>query len=641
MRTFLKWLAASCAAVVLMGIFFTLYSRFLVDYSLESLETAGRIAERTSATSSSLQVYRSLMQNALLDEAAQENLDIRNLAYLEMASRSATEDTQGDFRDRYKFYLGEVKNQKKQDRTVFLKGLDKVYGLARNLTAYLSYLWSYIQGRGQPRRHEQALDLTSAVLLSQAEAGEKQGDWDRAVSLYEKYLERNPESANAGYVSITLAGVKVKQKKWTDAVEILNRTRKAFAGQEEQQIAESLLRRIDTLKQQWQELEKTKAELAIETDPARIEKLRFKLALLFLRVERFKEAQTYLNQLTQTSDKNLKVKARFYLGWTYKLMQQYDISADVLSVLAEDTSLDDELRNGIKAELADIHYQKGDNAAALKGYHSLAGEGCVEGNSPKTADKAWVGLAELEQSFLYFNLGDDVTAGEKMGCLAGVYKGNAAFSQLEGVTQDAARTDFHAVAFANLQKGRVEQAREFFLRNQAQEPGEYLNYSGMAMVHILSANLNEAEKAARRGYQLKPTEFSSAVMGYVLAFENKPDQAIAFYLQSLELDAEYIPSRFNLTCLYLKGRQYREALKHLLELERRFVDSKSLLYSKVLNNLGCALWWLGKEEDALRRFKRAIEITPGYVDAELNLKQIRLDRAPQPVTVPQILNVDG
>ena len=70
-------------------------------------------------------------------------------------------------------------------------------------------------------------------------------------------------------------------------------------------------------------------------------------------------------------------------------------------------------------------------------------------------------------------------------------------------------------------------------------------------------------------------------------------------------------------------------------------DKESLFYSKVLNNLGCALWWLGKEDEAIGRMEQAVKITPGYVDAELNLKQIRLERVPQPVTVPQLLHAKG
>jgi len=641
-RTFLKWLAAIFVAVVLMGAFFALYSHFLVDYSLESLETAGRLAERESATtsSSSMQVYRRLMHNVLLDEASQENADLSNLAFLQLASRSAAEEAQGDYRSRYKFYLSEVQQGKSENRFLLLRGVDRLYRWIEKINGYVAYFWNYFRGKLTAKR-EVVLDLTSAVLLSQAEASEKNGDLDRSVSLYEKYLERNVDNADSGYITITLAGIKVKQKKWQDAAVLLKQTSRGFAGQEEARIADDLLHRIDVLKTQWQELEKIERELARETQPGRVGKLKFKLGLLNLRLERFSEAQSYLEQLKEVEDKDLQLKARFYLGWIYKLQQKYDVSAEILSVLADDPQIDDELRNGIKAELADIYYQKGDEKASLEQYRSIAGDGCLEIKGNEASGQAWVGLAELEKSFLYYNVGDGIKAGESIGCVVNSFQGALALAEIQGAGQGGSPANPQLSAFVNLQKGRVEQARELFERNQSQEPGNYLNYSGLAMVEVLTSKLAEAEKVARTGYRLQKTEYSAAVLGYVMAFQNQSAPAIAFYLQAVEMKPDYFPARFNLACLYLKTRQYREALKHLLELERSMPDKESLLYSKVLNNLGCALWWLGKEDEAIARMQQAVKVTPGYVDAELNLKQIRLERVPQPVTVPQLLQIEG
>jgi len=643
-RTFLKWLAAILAVVVLMGGFFALYSHFLVDYSLESLETAGRLAERSSVStsSSSMQVYRRLMQNVLLDEAAQENADLRNLAFIQLASRSAAEEAQGDYRSRYKFYLSEVQQEKKQDRSFLLRVVDKFYRWIEKIAGYVTYLLNHGQGKLVPK-HETALDLTSAVLLSQAEASEKSGDLDRSVSLYEKYLERNSNDADSGFITITLAGIKVKQRKWQDAAVLLKNTSQGFAGQEESRIAADLLRRIDTLKGQWQELEKMERVLARETQPEMIGKLKFKLGLLNLRLERFTEAQNYLGQLKNVEDRDLQLKARFYLGWIYKLQQKYDVSAEILSVLADDPQIDEELRNGIKVELADIYYQKGNEKASLEQYLSISGDDCkdeIKGGEAASGN-AWTGIADLEKSYLYYNGGDEVKAEESIGCLIKAVQEEHNFAEIQEASKSSSGDNIQLTAFANLQKGRIEQARELFARGQVQNPDDYLNYSGLAMVNLLSANVEDAQTAARQGYQLKKTEYSASMLGYVMAFQNKVEPAIAFYIQAIELKPSYLPSRFNLACLYLKTRQYREALKHLLELERSLPDKESLLYSKVLNNLGCALWWLGKEDEAVSRLERSIQVTPGYVDAILNLKQIRLERVPQPVTVPQQLHVEG
>lgn len=642
MQTFLRWLAAIFAVAILMGGFFALYSHFLVDYSLESLETAGRLAERGSVTTSATgkQVYRQLMQNVLLDEAAKEDADLRNLAFIQLATRSGADDAQGDYRSRYKFYLSEVQQEKNKKRFFLLRAIDLLHRQIEKVRGYAAYFWSYVRGKLTVKK-EVALDLTSAVLLSQAEASEKTGDFDRSVSLYEKYLERNPDDADSGYIRITLAGIKVKQKKWQDAEVLLRRTRRSFAGQEESRIADDLLHRIEILKAQWQELEKTERDLAQETQIRRTHQLKFKLGLINLRLERFDEAKGFLGQLDAIQDKDLQLKARFYLGWIHKLQQDYGVSEEILSVLADDPLIDEELRNGIKAELADIYYRQGDEKSSLQQYHSIAGDHCNEVNGESVLGQAWVGLAELEKSFLYYNVGDQVKAGESIGCLTDSYKGQSSLVEIQKASETGEGENIQLTAFVNLQRGRVEQARQLFERSKAQEPDNYLNYSGLAMVDVLSSNLDAAQKSAQRGYQMKKTEYSASVLGYIMAFQNDPRAAIAFYLQAMEMNSSYFSARFNLASLYLKTRQYREALKHLLELERSMPDKESLMYSKVLNNLGCALWWVGKEDEAVARLELAMRVTPGYVDAELNLKQIRLERIPQPVTVPQRIQVEG
>ncbi len=644
MKTFIKWLGAGVTLFILMFLFFTVYSKFLVDYSLDSLQMVNRLAERPSrAVASSRQVYRNLMRNIVQEEASRENLNIHNLAYLEMASRSTSEEGQGDFRSRYKFYTSQVLRSKQESRRLVLRVLDYLYHWIENIRSYSVSLWNYVTGyfNAKPVEKQRALDLTSAILLSQAEAAEKKGDWERAISLYSKYLERNPNSVDAGYITISMANIRVRQKQWDTAAEILARVRLNFAGQEEAQIAENLTREMGILKHQWNEIDRLKKEVEAEMNSVRREKLHFRLGLTYIRVGNFDEAERYFKTLEGTSDKGLQIKGRFYLGWIYKLQQKFSVSVDILKVLSEDARLDEDLRAGVTAQLADVLYQKGDIAASLQHYRNISGEACHAAAGKEVANKAWIGLSELEQSYLYFNRGDPVKSSEQMGCLRGIYPGDEAISKLSAAAKDLKATKIYESAFSSLQKGQIELARDLFQRGIQQEPGNYINYSGLAMVSILSGDLQQAEKMALKGYEIKATEYSASMVGYVLAFQNRTDEAITYYLQALEMNPDYVPARFNLPCLYLKKGDYRAALKHLLEMERRLMDSTSLLRSKVLNNLGCALWWLGKEEDAVRRFEKAVVITPGYVEAELNLKQIKLDRVPQPTMVPQIVNVEG
>ena len=643
MKTILKWLALVIGAVGVIVVAFSLYSRFLVDASLESLQMAGRVAERSQALSSqtSLHVYRNLMQSLMFEEAARSSGDMKNLVMLEMATRSASEQGQGDFQSRYKFYLSEVSRDKTSQRSWALRGLDRMARVVASFQNSAQAMLGYVSRRGAGAvKKAPVKDLTSAVLLSQAETSEKKGELGRAVELYTKYLERNPLGADSGYVSISLAHVYLKQRKWQEARELLNRVQADFAGGDEVAIAQTLERRINAMKKQSDEIAALKEALAKSGNVVQKENIRYDLGLKFLAAADLKGAKEQFQILEGAQQADRRTRARFYLGWIFKLENQYEVSAKILQLLAGEAGIDESLKKGALAELADIRYRQGDEKASLENYRKISPEGCGEGDAKDISRRAWTGLAELEQSYIYFSRGDGVQAGQKIGCLVAALGTSSTLEGLQGYAKAGKALDIQSSAFDSLRHGRIEQAGDLFTRGIQQNPEDYRGYSGLAMVHILRAELPEAEKEALRGYQLKSTEYSASVMGYLAAFRNDPDKAIAFYLQALERNPNYVPGRFNLACLYLKKRDYREALKHLLELERGIAGIGGVLASKVLNNLGCALWWLGKEEDAIKRFKAAVDMTPGFVDAELNLKQVALNKVPQAATVPQILNAE-
>ncbi len=642
MKLILRWLAVFVGVVAMMAVVFSFYARFLVDFSLESLQVAGRVADRSQAFSSqsSLHVYRNLMQTLMFEEASRQNLDFKNLALLEMASRSAGEQGQGDFQSRYKFYLSEVSKAKTSQRSVTLRILDSLSGSFARMGESLQSIKTYLQRRAGAVSKVQVRDLTSAVLLSQAETSEKKNDFERAVSLYKRYLERNPSGVDNGYVAVSLANVYIKQKKWNDAQETLKFIQREFAGSDEVTIAQTLERRIEALRIQFDEIAALKEALKQASESERREEIQFTLALKLLAAAELQEAESYLKPLENSSQPDRRTRARFYLGWIYKLERQYDVSAQILEVLAGESGLDENLKKGAIAELADIRFQQGDVKGALNHYRTIAAEGCDEHLSSEAAQRAWVGMAELEQSYIYFNLGDGVQAGQKIGCLVHALRVADSLGSIGSFATENKAVSAQSSAFDNLRHGRIDQAHDLFIRGLQQNPEDYRGHSGLAMVNILRSDLPEAQKEALRGYQIQPTDYSTSVMAYVLAFTNEPERAIEFYQQALEINPNYFPARFNLTCIFLRSRNYREALKHLLELEKGIGSYGGVIASKVLNNLGCALWWLGKEEDALKRFRQAMEITPGFVDAELNLKQVQLNKVPQAVTVPQILNAE-
>ncbi|MCB9800109.1 MAG: tetratricopeptide repeat protein [Candidatus Omnitrophica bacterium] len=637
MYRFIRWFLIAAGIVVIAGVIFTFYARFLVDYSLESLQIAQSIS--TSETNDRNETplggtYQHLMQNLLLEEASREDIDLKELSLLEMAARNKTGINKSDEKMRVDFYLDELQRIKKVDRGFFLQGSDTFYRIGnrmrRSFFTFLRYLKTLVN-----KPAEESVNVTASILISQAELSEKRGDFEKAVQLYEQYLTKYADTREAGAVSLNLANILIKQKQWADAQKVLKDVSLNFAGGQEGDMALSLFRRVEFLKRKYEDIKNLNQSLEKDIPRKQRDSIIFRLGLNYLSLEQLQEAKMQFEQLRNSaSDNQLRQRSKFYLGWIYKLTQDYDTSAQILKELLNDQTIENDMRMALEAQLADVYYQKRDTSASLEYYESLSEE-ARDRMASDAAQKAWVGLAEMEQSFISVNLGDGVTVS------GGAERPSISSAEVLEGADAVIIADTQESAFRRLQEGEVAQAMNLFEKNLKKYPDDAVSHAGMAVSYVLMTDLKNAEASGRKAYQLKKSEYTASVLAYVTSYMGDKDRAIQLYQEALSLQPEYSVARFNIAVLFLQKKNYEAALRQLKVLDKKFEGAKSRTRSKVLNNMGYALWWIGHYDESVERFKQALEITPDFSDAAENLEKVNAGYKPRQPTVQQAVNAQG
>ncbi len=634
-----KWLMLLGLIISLTTVTFLIYAHFLVDYSLENLglalETTDENAEEASQISNT--VYRKLVQDLAVDEATQEDIDFKSLALLELAVRSFNEAIDREGYSRAKIYLGEVAQIKLSERLPLLRMADFFYHFLRRIYHGLVSLWNYFHNVIF-REKEEPLQISSQILLAKAEENEKNWQLDEAAELYRKYLELYRESSEAPYVKIALAHILIRQGKLTEAERLLTDVLRRSGGAKEGEIASGLLKRLNSMKNRSVQIAQLKELLPAYEGTPMGEKMQFKLALAYLSMDSLAEAQDAFRKLDKAQDVHLRQKAKFYLGWMYKLQSRYDQGAEMMLALLDEKEIDRELKLGLTAQLADIYYQNNDIEKSLSQYKSLSDKARENILERKAAMESWIGLAEIEQGVIYhFDVGDRVQAQKFLTQAGEYYATNPKFGILRQKLEDVPQLGLRDLAFRQLRARRVHVAFDLFKRNLIRQPKDPWTHSGIATCYILFGDLRRARDYAEAGQRLHSDEYTSAVLGYLMGFYEKYPLSIQYYQESIQKNADYIPPRYNMACMYLKIGQYEKALPLLLGLDVTFRRVKQTLRSKTLNNLGYTLWQLGHQKQAIKRFEQAMQVTPDFIDAKKNLEQIALGGSPKVMTAPQNL----
>ncbi len=631
MKGIRAWVVAIFGGIGLIAAGFSFYSNFLLDYSLENLEIALQATDQKAENLSPLyeSVYSAVAQDLAFEEASKTESNLQSLLLLERASQSFEGAIDRGGSQRANFYLTEVAKKQSAKRSRPLQALDWAYKRWKQLFSFIRSFVGYVHDRISPpkQKEEKPLEYSAMLLLNQAEQSEKNGMLVEAANLYRKFLAGNFDKRDQGLVSISLARLLIKQKKWTEAEKILRDIQQRFPGSAEWNLAAALLKKVNLIRVRDKTIGKLQSLIASHQGSPRADAYQFEMALAYLSSNQIAPALEVLKKIENTGYPGLRPKTMFYLGWLYKLNRQYDESEKAFQTLSKDPAAKGELGAAIKAQLADLYYQKKDMKKSMAQYQELAKGSDEEGS------EVWGALAELEQANIYyFDMNLSKEAEEKMSRL----QSRNAFSQsfntsgLKREINQAYRGSLRDRAFIEMQKGKTRSALDLFERDLTSAPKDVWTHAGLATANTLVGDLQQAQMFADQAYLLKADEYTASVRGYVYALLDRPNEAISMYQEAAGFNPSYFPAQFNLSCVYLQLGRYQDALNLLTDLDRRIRKSSSVVRAKILNNMGYAFWGMGQREKAVEKFKLALELAPGLQTIKKNIARLEESIAAMP-----------
>lgn len=621
LKRFLIFSSILCLPVI----FFSIYSNFLLDYSLDSLEFARQVTHQDPGEVSTLgrRVYHSVMKDLILEEAFTETVNYNSLILLALTARAFNESLDRQGYKRAEFYLTKIVNSKLPARHPLLRILDFLsLRFLRAYSAFMDYLKAYKGAEKQTK--QQTFEYSGALLLTQAQISEDEGDLEKAVRLYREYLRFYSKSSERGFVQISISQILIRQQRLYEAENLLQDVKSEFKGQNEAEIGRRLLRKIEILKQRQnlvRELERLLSSPKTRKGPES-EFLKIKLAVSYFSLHEFERSRKVLEVLTKSQEIQIRQKAQFYLTWIHKLRFEFDQSEKISLELLGDPLLEEQMRLGLRAGLADIYYQKRDIPQALAQYDTLSKEVQKEALERKAIYKSWTALSELEQGMIYFY------------DFANPQEAQRHLDFAKGFSDARPNSDFKFVltspdislrdrAFDLLFQKHITLALELFLKYLERYPEDAWTHSGIATVYILMGDLVQAHRFAKKGYELGGDEYTASVLAYLYSLRQKNRPALVFYGEAVRRNSDYVIARFNLGCVYLELEKFKKALQVFEKLYQSVPMSKTMRV-KVLNNIGYAYWGMGRQNKAIEKFKEAVALSSNFQTARGNLEQLSI-----------------
>ncbi len=570
-------------------------------------------------------VSRNTLEALVVDEISRQNTSVRNMVFLDLASLSFRGNRAESDLTGARFYLDQVLNSKIPVRQYPLRVLDFLYRhwerLCRKAVSFFHYLQKLI--RFKPEQAAEVAEPVDTALLDEAVDKSSQGQMTQAVELYRQYLRLYPHANDRGFVTIALSQLLIRQRQYPEARRLLEEIQWQFAGGEEAGIAMRLLKKIEILIRRESEIDALRETLMRQKGSVQWETAGLRLALFYLSTYRYQEAEELLKQFEESRDAQIRSKVKFYLSWVYKSKAQYDIGIQVLNELLMDPEIEQELVLGLRVELADIYYRKQDIQNAIKQYEFLKADVKKTVFSQQAAGQVWQALAELEMaSIYYYDLYDPEHAKEHLARFKELTSEDAVTGSFEAVLEEAGHITAKERAFLALRNFKIRLAIEFFKKILRSGQGDAQSYAGLATAYAFQGDLTRAMELAQKAYALKGDAYTRSVLGYLYALGENHEAASRFYEEALRQEPGYIPARYNLAYEYLKTGRHEEAVNFLVGLDVTFQGYRNVMHAKILNNMGCAYWFLGDSGRAQNRFRQALDLIPFFKDSQLNLKEL-------------------
>lgn len=650
MGRFLKWLSIFGALIAAIILGFSLYANLLLDYSLENLESALSATDKSLAIKSPVvkSLYKKLVYDIALEETAAEDSDIQDVVLLGLASRSMEENIERAGYERASIYLNQVSKSKQLERNKVLAFTDKVYSYVDAFYSSLLKLVRYIQVRvfSSMVKKEKKLDYADLTLLQDAEEAQNKGDFSQAIQLYKQYLSIYPRRSEYGFVSLSLAHIYIRQHKLDEALKILNKIQLRYVGSQEQKLAASFIKRIKAMQSRESDIKEYQNDLRkLAPGSEQREGVELKLALSYLASYQFQPAEKLLLTLMDAKDREVRAKSKFYLSRIYKEYRQYDQAIGLLKDLLTEEGLSEELKLGLQAELADQYYLNKEPEKAAQSYEILGESVGKKFSALDAAQRAtkslgelretklysdWAAVAEIEQANIYlFDFGDNSKAEESLSRLNSISYDFSYAKSLNSGIRDSAQLSLRDRAFEALRTGEIHASYDMFKRNVDLFARDGWSYAGLATTYVLLANLDEAEKAAQKAVRFKPDEYTLSILAYVQGYKGEYEKSIQNYKSAIHKDTGYSPAIFNLGCMYLETERYAEAYELFEGMESKLGLGQGFMKSKVLNNMGYAVWRLGNAQKARAFFEEALKKTPNFVLAAKNLRKLAVGDTPE------------
>ncbi len=611
----------TCALIVIFAFGFTLYAQFALDYSLESLKQALETSQKEGPSEMGGNAYSSTLETLALEELVQKNADFESVVLLEHAAQAIRDAVEESGYARAGFYLVEVLNDKTPDRNLLLRFADGIYYFFKAVVKAFQDLWDYLLRRFQPEPEFPSLEGAAVLILGEAETNEKSWKLEESARYYREFLDRYPNRPERGFVTVSLAHVLTKMRRFDEAGTLLAKVRKEFTGGKEDTLAAKFLGHLDEIRRE--ETRLPQLEEWVKEDPNRMyeEEGGLRLALTYLATYQPARALSTLEKLSEAPDPRIREKALFYRAWIYKWQGDLDEGKEIFQLLSREPQVDETLALVTEVELASVHHEKKEYQEAIDIYKELA---------RGAAQTSWRALSELEQSEIYlFGLGNGEAAKESLLRLEQIMTETISPS-LEVARmrlQDAVARGLRDEAFGALAQGRVQVAYDIFTRYLEKFPRDGTAHSGLGSIYLLRGDLKKALEEAEKGYGLERTEYTAAVLGYVHEKMGELEEGGRYYLISTQIKPSYVTAQFNLAWVYVMTGRYKEADERLAGLEQLTPQPPAMTRAKILNNRGCTLWLLGNKEEAVTRFQEALKVVPTLPEGQKNINLIRGEKA--------------
>jgi predicted O-linked N-acetylglucosamine transferase (SPINDLY family) len=174
----------------------------------------------------------------------------------------------------------------------------------------------------------------------------------------------------------------------------------------------------------------------------------------------------------------------------------------------------------------------------------------------------------------------------------------------------------HLLGVLKNQMGDPAASAELIRRAVALEPGrvEYHNSLGNAL--RAQGDLRAAAASFEQALTLDPHRAEVFTnLGALMEEAGNLEDATLCYLRALEINPDYGDAHYTLANLLKRSGNLEEALKHYQQVIEQVLEYAP----EALNNMGTTLRRLGRVEEAVSCFRRAIEGRAPYFEAHINL----------------------